>query len=49
MLREAVLTLPSYLQGCLMNEEYLNDFEKVLDVYATTSTSASRIIEQQFS
>lgn len=32
-----------------MNQEYLDDYEKVLDVYATTTVSAARIIEQQFS
>ncbi|ORY89025.1 hypothetical protein BCR35DRAFT_324024 [Leucosporidium creatinivorum] len=46
---QAALLYSLTSQGCLMNEEYLNDFEKVLDVYATTTISASRIIEQQFS
>lgn len=46
--REGVLISRNTLQGCLMNEEYINDFEQVLDVYATTTISASRIIEQQF-
>lgn len=32
-----------------MNADYLGpSFDKVLDVYATTSVSAARIIEQQF-
>ena len=36
------------MQGCLMNAEYLDVYEKVLDVYATTTVSSARIIEQQF-
>ncbi|GAA5926121.1 uncharacterized protein JCM15063_000190 [Sporobolomyces koalae] len=35
-------------QGCMINSEYLNDYEKVLDVYATTSLQNARIIESQF-
>jgi hypothetical protein len=31
-----------------MNREYLDDYEKVLDVYATTTLPASAIIESQF-
>lgn len=42
-----VLTPPA-VQGCQINAEYLNTFEKVLDVYATTSLQGSRIIESQF-
>ncbi|KAM0790798.1 hypothetical protein ACM66B_004645 [Microbotryomycetes sp. NB124-2] len=34
--------------GCVMNQEYLDVYEKVLDVYATTTVSSARIIEQQF-
>lgn len=36
------------MQGCQINQEYLTSFEKVLDVYATTSLQGSRIIESQF-
>ncbi|GAA98915.1 hypothetical protein E5Q_05603 [Mixia osmundae IAM 14324] len=35
--------------GCLVNEEYLDNFEKVLDVFATTDVQSSRLIESQFS
>ncbi|GAA5912754.1 RING-H2 finger protein [Sporobolomyces salmoneus] len=35
-------------QGCSINQEYLSDYEKVLDVYATTSLQNARIIESQF-
>ncbi|GAA5847659.1 hypothetical protein JCM3766R1_002441 [Sporobolomyces carnicolor] len=35
-------------QGCAINAEYISDFEKVLDVYATTSLQNARIIESQF-
>ncbi|GAA6026025.1 hypothetical protein JCM11491_000360 [Sporobolomyces phaffii] len=35
-------------QGCAINPEYIDKFEKVLDVYATTSLQNARIIESQF-
>ncbi|GAA6031613.1 hypothetical protein JCM8097_006549 [Rhodosporidiobolus ruineniae] len=45
---EASLLYSTTSQGCQMNQEYLDGFEKVLDVFATTSLQAARIIEQQF-
>lgn len=49
LVRKGTLTLVYFVeQGCLMNSDYLNNFEKVLDVYATTSISASRLIDSQF-
>ncbi|GAA5961453.1 hypothetical protein JCM3765_003586 [Sporobolomyces pararoseus] len=35
-------------QGCAINSEYISNYEKVLDVYATTSLQNARIIENQF-
>ncbi|KDE09472.1 hypothetical protein MVLG_00374 [Microbotryum lychnidis-dioicae p1A1 Lamole] len=45
---QAALLYSLHSQGCLMNQEYIRNFSKVLDVYATTTVSASRIIENQF-
>ncbi|GAA5868620.1 hypothetical protein JCM1840_005514 [Sporobolomyces johnsonii] len=45
---QAALLYSLHSQGCQINEEYLVAFEKVLDVYATTSLQSSRIIESQF-
>ncbi|GAA5968632.1 hypothetical protein JCM21900_006408 [Sporobolomyces salmonicolor] len=45
---QAALLYSLNSQGCQINQEYLVEFEKVLDVYATTSLQSSRIIESQF-
>ncbi|BGP18490.1 hypothetical protein JCM10213_001194 [Rhodosporidiobolus nylandii] len=45
---QAALLYSLHSEGCQITQEYLNDYEKVLDVFATTSVQASRIIEQQF-
>ncbi|BGP26476.1 hypothetical protein JCM10295v2_005429 [Rhodotorula toruloides] len=45
---QAALLYSLHSEGCQMNQEYLNSFEKVLDVFATTSLQGSRIIESQF-
>ncbi|KPV73743.1 uncharacterized protein RHOBADRAFT_54930 [Rhodotorula graminis WP1] len=44
---QAALLYSLTSEGCQITEEYLT-FEKVLDVYATTTLQGSRIIEQQF-
>lgn len=45
---QAALLYSLTSEGCQINQEYLTSFEKVLDVYATTSLQGSRIIESQF-
>ncbi|GAA5916830.1 hypothetical protein JCM8208_006996 [Rhodotorula glutinis] len=45
---QAALLYSLTSEGCQITEEYLTTFEKVLDVYATTTLQGSRIIEQQF-
>lgn len=35
-------------EGCLINQDYLQNFDKVLDVYATTSLQGARVLESQF-
>ncbi|GAA5912730.1 hypothetical protein JCM6882_005774 [Rhodosporidiobolus microsporus] len=45
---EAALLYSTTSQGCQITNEYLTSFEKVLDVFATTTLQAARIIEQQF-
>ncbi|GAA5867120.1 hypothetical protein JCM3774_004401 [Rhodotorula dairenensis] len=45
---QAALLYSLTSEGCQINQEYLNSYEKVLDVYATTSLQGSRIIESQF-
>ncbi|BGP02160.1 hypothetical protein NBRC10513v2_005806 [Rhodotorula toruloides] len=45
---QAALLYSLHSEGCQINQEYLNSFEKVLDVFAATSLQGSRIIESQF-
>ncbi|GAA5859488.1 hypothetical protein JCM8547_006846 [Rhodosporidiobolus lusitaniae] len=45
---EAALLYSLHSEGCQITQEYLTTYEKVLDVFATTTLQASRIIEQQF-
>ncbi|GAA6020582.1 hypothetical protein JCM8202_006310 [Rhodotorula sphaerocarpa] len=45
---QAALLYSLTSQGCQINPDYLANFDHVLDVYATTSLSGSRIIENQF-
>ncbi|GAA6057881.1 hypothetical protein JCM3770_001814 [Rhodotorula araucariae] len=45
---QAALLYSTTSEGCQITQEYLTTYEKVLDVYATTSLQASRIIESQF-
>lgn len=37
------------LQGCQINQDYLTNFDKPIDVYATSSKQGARLIENQFS
>lgn len=37
----------STAESCLLNAEYISDFEKPLDVFATTSQSSARIIDSK--
>jgi hypothetical protein len=48
--RGAVAALLYSLTGeiCVINSHYLVNFEKPLDVYATTSLQSSRLIDSQF-
>jgi len=34
--------------ACLMNQEYIQDFQKPIDVYSTTNLQAARLIDSQF-
>ncbi|WVQ74747.1 hypothetical protein IAR50_004352 [Cryptococcus sp. DSM 104548] len=34
--------------SCLLNSEYINDFEKPLDVFATRTVQVARVIDNQF-
>ncbi|GAA5823060.1 hypothetical protein JCM11251_007470 [Rhodosporidiobolus azoricus] len=45
---EAALLYSTSSEGCQINNYYLTSFEKVLDVFATTTLQMARIIEQQF-
>ncbi|GAA6014970.1 hypothetical protein JCM10207_008689 [Rhodosporidiobolus poonsookiae] len=45
---QAALLYSLHSEGCQITQEYLTSFEKVLDVFATTSVAAARIIENQF-
>ncbi|GAA5969608.1 hypothetical protein JCM11641_008175 [Rhodosporidiobolus odoratus] len=45
---QAALLYSLHSEGCQITQEYLTTFEKVLDVFATTTLQAARIIEQQF-
>lgn len=44
----AALLYTTIAQSCLINEDYLENFEKPLDVFATKSMSSAKLIEQQF-
>ncbi|ORY35619.1 hypothetical protein BCR39DRAFT_511164 [Naematelia encephala] len=35
-------------QSCLLNQEYIQDFEKPLDVFATKTVQVARVIDNQF-
>ncbi|WVN90203.1 uncharacterized protein L203_105439 [Cryptococcus depauperatus CBS 7841] len=35
-------------QSCLLNSEYINDFEKPLDVFATRTVQVARVIDNQY-
>ncbi|KAM0750921.1 hypothetical protein T439DRAFT_380759 [Meredithblackwellia eburnea MCA 4105] len=45
---QAALLYTVNSEGCLMNQHYLQDFEKPLDVYATRDKQSARLIENQF-
>ncbi|BGP50306.1 hypothetical protein JCM10450v2_006223 [Rhodotorula kratochvilovae] len=45
---QAALLYSTTSEGCQITQEYLTTYEKVLDVYATTTLQGSRIIESQF-
>lgn len=35
-------------QSCLLNREYIDDFEKPLDVFATKTVQVARVIDNQW-
>ncbi|GJN92575.1 hypothetical protein Rhopal_005605-T1 [Rhodotorula paludigena] len=45
---QAALLYSLSSEGCRITEEYITSFEKVLDIYSTTTLQGSRIIESQF-
>ncbi|KAK4693612.1 hypothetical protein P7C70_g8891, partial [Phenoliferia sp. Uapishka_3] len=45
---QAALLYSVTSQGCLINQDYLQNFQKPLDVYATRDIQSARLIENQF-
>ncbi|OCF42714.1 hypothetical protein I317_03445 [Kwoniella heveanensis CBS 569] len=44
----SALLYTSKAQSCLLNQEYITDFEKPLDVFATKTVQVARLIDNQF-
>ncbi|WRT68352.1 uncharacterized protein IL334_005328 [Kwoniella shivajii] len=44
----SALLYTSHSQSCLLNPEYITDFEKPLDVFATKTVQVARLIDNQF-
>lgn len=44
----SALLYSTYSESCLLNPEYIDDFEKPLDVFATTARSDALLINNQF-
>ncbi|KAK6910528.1 hypothetical protein L486_04764 [Kwoniella mangroviensis CBS 10435] len=44
----SALLYTAHSQSCLLNSEYITDFEKPLDVFATKTVQVARLIDNQF-
>ncbi|WVR07482.1 hypothetical protein IAU60_004524 [Kwoniella sp. DSM 27419] len=44
----SALLYTAHAQSCLLNQEYITDFEKPLDVFATKTVQVARLIDNQF-
>ncbi|WVW85671.1 hypothetical protein I302_107709 [Kwoniella bestiolae CBS 10118] len=44
----SALLYTAHSQSCLLNPEYITDFEKPLDVFATKTVQVARLIDNQF-